>query len=192
MPVKIVHPNHSEIIGSGKVLLTSPHLATSDADLHTGPIVEEAALTSKSYAVIGRVKGEFLDPAQIQSARLEVRKRIDGFIEEDGVRFHVNICGKKEPGVGIFKVAGEVCSDSTLDLVKSRLANDFQIVIGVKSEVGDELDRESEEGRKTMAVESIRIEFGPDERQFQKEKVIRDVSEIADLLNAYVTPSPTN
>ena len=38
-------------------------------------------------------------------------------------------------------------------------------------------------------VETLQIEFGHEERQFQREKVISDISEIADLLNARLVVS---
>src|SRR6266571_209033 len=123
MPVKIIHPDHVEIVGLGHVLLTAPHIASPDADLHTGTIVEEAALTSRSYAVIGKVSREFLDPNRIQSAQSEFRKSIEGFIAEDGIKYLLNIRGKKEPGVNIGTAEGQTCSDSTTELVLSRLSN---------------------------------------------------------------------
>src|SRR2546425_8097536 len=127
MPVKIIHPDHFEIVGLGHVLLTAPHTASPDEDLHTGSIVEEAALTSRSYAVIGKVSREFLNPNRIQSAQLEFRKSIEGFIAEDEIRYLLDIRGKKEPGVDIGIAAGETCSESTTELVRSRLVRDFTV-----------------------------------------------------------------
>src|SRR2546425_7059994 len=127
MPVKIIHPDHVEIIGLGHVLLTAPHIANPDADLYTGPIVEEAALTSRSFAVIGKVSRDFLDLNRIQSAKSELRKSIEGFIAEDGIRYLLDIRGKKEPGVDIGTAAGQTCSESTTELVRSRLVRDFTV-----------------------------------------------------------------
>src|SRR5712664_5021914 len=113
MPVKIIHPDHVEIVGLGHVLLTAPHIASPDADLHTGTIVEEAALTSRSYAVIGKVSREFLDLNRLQSAQSEFRKSIESFIAEDGIRYLLEIRGKKEPGVNIGTPSGQESPDST-------------------------------------------------------------------------------
>src|SRR5713226_1799323 len=110
MPVKIIHPDHVEIVGLGHVLLTAPHIASPDAELHTGPIVEEAALTSRSYAVIGKVSREFLDPDRNQSAKSEFRRGVEAFIAEDGIRYVLNIRGKKEPGVDIRTTVGQTSS----------------------------------------------------------------------------------
>src|SRR5712691_4863562 len=108
MPVKIIHPDHVEIVGLGHVLLTAPHATSRDADIHTGPIVEEAALTSRSYAVIGKVSGEFLDLSRIQSARSEFRKSIEGFLAEDGIRYSFGHPRKKGAGRRYWNSCGAV------------------------------------------------------------------------------------
>src|SRR2546422_9097796 len=113
MPVKIIYPDHVEIVGLGHVLLTAPHTASPDADLHTGSIVEEAALTSRSYAVIGKVSKEFLDLTKIRSAKSEFRKGIETFIAEDGIIYVLDIRGKMEPGVEIRTADGQTSSPST-------------------------------------------------------------------------------
>lgn len=188
MPIKIIHPDHIEIVGLGHVLLTAPHVAIPDADLHTGPIVEEAALTSRSYAVIGKVSREFLDVDRIQSAQSEYRKSIEGFIAEDGIRYVLDIHGKKEPGVDIETAAGKTCSESMVEVVRSRLIKDF--TVGVDSErkrVESEsvvTSYNSKDAKGDFVVESIQVAFGLEERQFQREKVISHISEIADILNA--------
>jgi hypothetical protein len=193
MPVKILHPDHVEIVGLGRVLLTASHAASPDADLHTGTIVEEAALTSRSYAVIGKVSREFLDPDRIQSAQSEFRKSIEGFIAEDGIRYLLDIRGKKEPGVEIGTAAGQTCSDSTTELVRSRLVKDFTVKVnseykGVKTgDIVTSYNRKDAKGN--FVVETIQVEFGHEERQFQREKVISDISEIADILDAQLVAS---
>lgn len=188
MPVKIIHPDHVEIVGLGHVLLTAPHAASPDADLYTGPIVEEAALTSRSFAVIGKVSREFLDLNRIQSAQSEFRKSIESFIAEDGIRYLLDIRGKKEPGVNIGTSSGQTSSDSTTELVSSRLAKDFAVTVNNElkgPEPGSMVTSYSrKDGKGDFVVETIQIEFGHEERQFRREKVILDVSEIADILNA--------
>ena len=193
MPVKIIHPDHVEIVGLGHVLLTAPHIASPDADLHTGTIVEEAALTSRSYAVIGKVSREFLDLNRIQSAQSEFRKSIEGFIAEDGIRYVLDIRGKKEPGVNIETAAGRTCSDSTTELVRSRLSKDFTVKVnseykGVES--GSVVTSyNSKDAKGNFVVETIQVEFGHEERNFQREKVISDISEIADILDGQLVAS---
>src|SRR2546427_9599098 len=125
MPVKIIHHDHMEIVGLGHVLLIAPHATGPDADLHTGQIVEEAALTSRSFAVIGKVDKEFLDWNRVQSAQSEFRKGIEGFVSEDGIRYILDIRGKKEPGVDIGTDAAQTSSDSMTELVRSGLVDIF-------------------------------------------------------------------
>jgi hypothetical protein len=196
VPVKIIHPDHVEIVGLGRVLLTAPHTTSPDADLHTGSIVEEAALTSRSYAVIGKVSKEFLDLSKIRSAKSEFRKGIETFIAEDGIRYILDIRGKMEPGVEIRTAVGQTSSPSTTELVRSRLVKDFSVRVNddyKEQETGEVVPSyNSKDAKGDLVVETIEIEFGQDERQFQREKVISDLSEIADILNARLGASRTD
>ena len=193
MPVKIIRPDHVEIIGLGHVLLTAPHTASPDADLHTGSIVEEAALTSRSYAVIGRVSRELLDPNRIQFAQSEFRKGVETFIAEDGIRYILNIRGKIEPGVDIRTTVGQMSSTSATELVRARLIKDFTVRVTNESKELKTVDvvpsYNSNDAKGDLIVETVEVEFGEDERKFQREKVISDLSEIADLLNARLATS---
>jgi hypothetical protein len=188
MPVKIIHPDHIEIVGLGRVLLTTPHASSLDADVHAGSIVEEAALTSRSYAVIGKVSREFLDLNRIQAAKSELRKSIESFIAEDGIRYLLDIHGKKESGIDVGTAAGKTCSDSTTELVRSRLRKDFMVKVNdgsMELEPGGVVTSYSRKNaEQDFVVETIQIDFGHEERQFQREKIIGHVSEIADILNA--------
>src|SRR5207245_4348958 len=157
------------------IFLVALHTASPDADLHTGTIVEEAALTSRFYAVIGKVSREFLDLNRIQSAQSEFRKSIEGFIAEDGIRYILDIRGKKEPGVNIGIAEGQTCSDSTTELVKSRLSKDFTVKVNSEYK-GDEpgsivTGYNGEDAEGNFVVETIQVEFGNEERQLQKTKV---------------------
>ena len=193
MPVKIIYPDHVEIVGLGHVLLTAPRTTSPDSDLYTGQIVEEAALTSRSFAVIGKVDRGFLDPNGIESAQLEFRKGIEGFVSEDGVRYILDIRGKKEPGVEIGTVEGRTSSDSTTELVRSRLVKDFTVKVNNEYKEDEPVSLvtgyDGRDAKGNFTVETIQIQFGHEERQFLREKVIRDISEIADILNARLEPS---
>ena len=196
MPVKIIHPDHLEIVGLGHVLLTAPHTASPDAYLYTGPIVEEAALTSRAFAVIGKVNRNFLDLNRIQSAQSEFRKSIENFIAEDGIRYLLEIRGKKEPGVNIGTPSGQTSPDSTTELVRSRLVKDFAVTVNNELKgLGPGIpvpsyNRKDAEGE--FVIEHVLLEFGHEERQLQREKVILDVSEIVDILNARLAAPRTD
>ena len=182
-----------EIVGLGHVLLTAPHASSPEADTHTGSIVEEAALTSRSHAVIGKVSKEFLDPHRIQAAQSEFRKGVEAFIEEDAIRYLLDIHGKKEPGVYISTAPGQTSSDSTIGLVMSRLTKDFTVNVNKEfaklnpDSIITTYNRKDAKG--DFVLEAIQIGFGQEERQFQREKVISDISEIADILNSRLNPS---
>jgi hypothetical protein len=72
--------------------------------------------------------------------------------------------------------------------VRSRLVKDFTVKVnseykGVES--GSIVTSyNSKDAKGNFVVETIQVEFGHEERQFQREKVISDISEIADILDA--------
>ncbi len=187
LPIKIIRPDHVEIIGRGYVLLTAPHAAGPEADLHTGQIVEDAALVSRCYAVIGKVSREYIDLNRVQAARTEFRKSIDALLEDNGIRCILDIHGKKEPGVDIGTAEGKTCSEPTTDLVRDRLSRDFAVGVNEKfmgekpgSIVTTYGKRDSSGG---FPVEAVQIEFGHEERHSEKEKVIKDIAELVALIN---------
>ncbi len=187
MPLKIIRKDHMEILGRGFVLLTATHMAVAEADLHTGQIVEEAALLSKCYALIGKMNRELLDSKRIQSVHSEFRKSIQTLVDEDGIRCVLDIRGKKEAGVDIGTVRGECTPQSTTEMVKTRLARDFKVSMNAEYtgiELGSIVAAYVKENPKaTLAVEAIQIEFGQEERTFHREKVIGDIVDIVGLVN---------
>jgi hypothetical protein len=65
---------------------------------------------------------------------------------------------------------------------------DFTVKVNSEHK-GDEPGRvvtsyNGKDAKGNFAVETIQIQFGQEERQFQREKVIMDISEITDILNA--------
>src|SRR2546426_578291 len=87
MPLKIIHHHHTEVMGSGRVLLSSPHVESSRRDLQTRQIVEEAALLSKSWAIIAKGK----QPVQIIQLELGPDER--GFQKDHIVSVMADIVG---------------------------------------------------------------------------------------------------
>lgn len=192
MPVKIVHPNHVEIMGLGQILLASPSSAIADADV--GQIAEEAALTSRAFAVIGKPVQDLTESDSSKSRDQNLRKRIEGFLTEDGIRYILEIGGKIEPGVELM-TGGKTCSDSTLALVRSRLEQEFTVSlteVGEGRTVGFAESYSRKDAKGVFSIETVRVVFGGEERQFRKEKVISVISEIADLLNGRVGTSLTD
>jgi len=101
--------------------------------------------------------------------------------------------GRKEDGVELTRAPGQTCSDSTIEAVRSRLDGDFEVRTS-NQEVGRETEnflahfsRRDRQGG--FIVETIQVQFGPEERQFKKETLIRNLSEIVDTLNGRVASS---
>jgi len=187
MPLKIVRKDHVDIPGSGYVLLTTAHVAHPERDLYTGQIVEEAALLSKCFAVIGKASREFVNPNRVQFAQSELRESIQTFLKEEGVRCILDIRGRKDPGVVLRTVRSDSASRLTIDLVKTRLARDFKISVVEDDKV---LDPESiittyskKDQQGNFTVEAFQIEFGLEEKSLKRNKVIEVIAEIVGLIN---------
>ena len=75
----------------------------------------------------------------------------------------------------------------------ARLAKDFTVSLNkdfAKLNPGSIVTRYNRKDAKgNFALETVQFDFGQEERQFQREKVISDVSEIADILNSRLNPS---
>src|SRR6266705_6827035 len=196
LPIKILRSDHTELVGSGFVLLTAPHATGHEAD-HMGQIVEDAALASRAYAVIGKVGSQYSDPDRIETARTDFRKSIDSIIEEDAIKCVLDTKGKEETGVDVGTGLGSTCTDETGNLVKSFLSRDFAVTVnrkyqGMKPEsVATSYHRVGSTG--AFMVEAVQLEFGREERQLKRDKVVNDLAELVGLLNVKVgfVPSET-
>ncbi len=189
MPLKIVRKNHVDIPGRGFVLLTTPHATGLGADPYMGQIVEDAALLAKSFAVIGKASKEFADPSTIQLARSELKDSIQIFLQENQVRCVLDIRCKMEPGVRLGS-GRESASESTQDIIKSRLAKDFTIDTRVEDQNLDpaglaaSFSKEGPDGN--FVLETIWIEFSLEEKTLNPEKIIRGLSDVVGLVNLKV------
>ena len=192
VPIKIIRPDHVELVGMGYVLLTAPHAAGPDADLHTGQIVEDAALTSRSFALVGKISRDYIDLNRIQSARTEFRESINALIDDSGIKCILDIHGKKEPGVDIGTALGKTCTESTTNLVRTLLAKDFPVTVNQKfmglkpGSIVTTYEKTSQDGQ--FLVEAVQIEFGHEERNLERDKVVTNIAELVALLNAKLAP----
>src|SRR5207249_9654166 len=100
MPVKIIHPDHTQVVGKGLVLLSSPHITTSKRDLYTGQIVEEAALLSKSWAIIAKESKQLQGEAEARLAMSDSDKSVRDFVDEYGVKCLIAISGTAGSEIG--------------------------------------------------------------------------------------------
>ncbi len=187
MPLKIIRPDHVEFVGEGYVLLTAPHATGLEADLHTGQIVEDAALIARSCAVIGKISREYVDLNRIQAARTEFRRSIDTLLADNGIRLVLDIHGKKDPGVDIGTALGETASEETTNLVREWLSRDFAVNVNEKyrgiepSNIVTTYGKRKNDG--SFASEALQIEFGHEECTYKRDKVVDDIAELVTLAN---------
>ena len=187
MPLKIIRPDHMEIMGKGPVLLTATHATSPHADLHTGPILEDTALVAKCYAIIGKVSREYLDLNRIQSANSDFRAAIQTLLDEEGVKCILDIHGKRDPGVEIGTAIGETASESTTRIVEDILAKSFKVTLnqhykGIElGSIVTTYNTKSATGQ--FSLEAVQIEFGEEERTLQREAIITSIALIVSALN---------
>lgn len=185
MPLKIVHREHTSIVGRGFVLLTTSHGSNPDSEFDSGRIVEEAALLSKCYAVIGRASGEFLDPDRIHAAQLGMKKSIETFLDEEGVRCVLDIRGVHGAGIDIGITRGRRGSDSMAELVERRLAIHFKVSTDL-----DKIRLETSQSTATSETSSggdarteLILAIGDDEMMYRKDLLVRDIVDVVMLIN---------
>ena len=190
MPLKIVRRNHVDVPGRGFTLLTTPHAVKPGADLYMGQIVEDAALLSKSFAVIGKAGREFAEPCTMHLAQSELSESIHTFLREDGLRCILDIRGKKEPGVCMGSAREQSASQSTMDMIRTRLTKDFSIEArpsGPDLEPGGLAAIFPEKGLAgNFLLESMRIEFGLEEKTLKSDRIIQSLADIVRLVNEKV------
>jgi hypothetical protein len=186
MPIKILHPDHTELVGLGYVLLVAPHATGVDKDLHTGQLVEDAALASRAYAVIGKTGSAYQDQDRLQSVRVDFRRSIDGIIEENGIKCVLNVRGRKESGVDVGTGQGKTATDDISGIVRIFLSRNFTVTRdkyqGVKPD-GAEDGYEKIDAKGGFAVQSVQISFGLEELQTRRDKIVDDLAELVGLVN---------
>jgi len=188
MPVKIIHPDHTEVVGEGLVLLSSPHITTSKRDLYTGQIVEEAALLSKSWAIITKEKKQPQTGDETQSADANFEKSIQDFVEEYGIKCVIAISGAAEPGITI-KGQGDASGfEEILDIIRSGLEPHFNVNPEVDQTGNRVLGLQGNDkgavNSSAQSVQIFQIELGPEERSFRKDQIVNSVVDIVGLINA--------
>jgi len=183
MPIKIVRPNHFELLGEGYVLLTAPHAAGPEAEFYTGKIVEDAALTSRCYAVAGSVSPEYQDPNRIQTARAELRSSVEAMLEENGINCLLDIRGKKDAGVEIGRSDRTMVSSTIIELVKAGLSKRFIVALAPQSGGPQPQDALKLYSGGEPLFEALSLSFGQTEIQLKRELVVNSLVELVALLN---------
>ena len=187
MPLKIIHPDHAEVMGVGVVLLSSPHITTARRDLYTRQIVEEAALLSKSWAIIAKENKPLQSGDETQTAKPDLDKSVQDFVKEYGIKCVISIGGTGEPGITIKSQTDGSESEEILDITKSGLEPHFSI--NPESDPSDSSLlrlRSKDAGRgdpPTHSVHVIQLELGPEERSFHKDQIVNSLADIVGLIN---------
>ena len=188
MPLKIIHPDHTEVMGAGVVLLSSPHTTAAGKDLYTGPIVEEAALLSKSWAIIAKPSKPLQSGDETESAKLDLDKGVLDFAEEYGIRCVISVGGSIEPGITLKSQADGSESEEILDIIRSGLEPHFSINTTPDQSENMMLRlRSKEAGRDDSSghsVYGVQLELGPEERSFRKDQIVNSLADIVGLINA--------
>jgi hypothetical protein len=187
MPLKIIHPDHTEVMGMGVVLLSSPHTTGARRDLYTGQIVEEAALLSKSWAIIAKESKQLQSGDETQSAKLDLDKGVRDFVEEYGIKCIISIGGSGEAGITLKNQKDSSESEEILDIIRSGLEPHFRInTDSDQSEIslsGSQSDAARDDSL-TGSLHIIQLELGPEERSFRKDQIANSVADIVGLINA--------
>ena len=188
MPVKIIHPDHTEVVGEGLVLLFSPHIATSKRDLYTGQIVEEAALLSKSWAIVAKERKQPQSGDETESADATLEKSVQDFVEEYGIKCVIAIRGAAEPGITVKSQGDGSESEEILDIIRSGLEPHFRLNSEVDQPgnkvLGLQGNDRGADNSSAQSVKIIQIELGPEERSFRKDQIVNSVADIVGLINA--------
>jgi len=187
MPLKIIHHHHTEVMGSGRVLLSSPHVESSRRDLQTRQIVEEAALLSKSWAIIAK---EGKQPQEEDKARLEESdfdKSVQALVGENGIKCILMISGMDEAGIAIKSHQNDSESGEILEIIRSGFEPHFTINPNAEP-AGHRVASSLVNNQETInssnhPVQIIQLELGPDERGFQKDHIVSVMADIVGLIN---------
>ena len=175
-------------MGVGVVLLFSPHITTAKRDLYTGQIVEEAALLSKSSAIIAKENKQLQSGDEAQPDKLDFDKGLQDFVTEYGIKCIISIGGTGEPGVTLKSQTDGLESEEILDIVKSGLEPHFSINTEADQSENRLLRlRNDDAGRDdspTHSVHMIQVDLGPEERSFRKDQIVNGLADIVGLINA--------
>lgn len=174
-------------MGVGVVLLSSPHTTGAGKDLYTGPIVEEAALLSKSWAIIAKPTKPLEGGDETQSATLDLDKGVLDFVEEYGIRCVISVGGTTEPGITLKSQADGSESEEILDIIKSGLEPHFSINTTPDESENNMLrlrSRDTGNDSSSHSVYRVQLELGPEERSFRKDQIVNSLADIVGLINA--------
>ncbi|HVH15804.1 MAG TPA: hypothetical protein VNA15_08830, partial [Candidatus Angelobacter sp.] len=164
------------------------HTTAAGKDLYTGPIVEEAALLSKSWAIIAKQSKPLQSGDETQSATLDLDKGVVDFVQEYGIRCVISVGGTIEPGITLKSQADGSESEEILDIINSGFEPHFSINTTPDQSENNMLRLRSKDavgnGSPGHSVYRIHLELGPEERSFRKDQIVNSLADIVGLINA--------
>ncbi len=192
MPIKILHRNRTELVGTGYVLLTTLN-TTGPVELYPGPVAEGAALSSRSYAIIG--KNNAHDNEHHAQVLEELRDRINSIIDENRIRCVLEIRSKQDPGIEIQTGPGKTCTEEISNLIHSFLSKNFPVslnheLLESQSNSLKGLERKNQEG--TFAFQCVRINIGSEELAMRRDKLVDQLAELVGMLNVKLGFDPAS
>ncbi len=182
MPLKIIHPRHTEVMGTGLVLISSPPVIGAKRDLYTGQISEEVALLSRSWAIIAREIKQDQEGDKALQAWSDFDKSVQTFVGEYGIKCIIMIIGTSELGIMIKAHPDDSTSEEILEIIRSGLEPHFS------TRVTDPGPEDSS----SQLLPIIRLELGPDERGFTKDQFVNSIADIVGLINTRLGFSESN
>jgi hypothetical protein len=194
MPLKIIHPLHTEVVGTGVVLISSPPVIGPKRDLNTGQIAEEVALLSKSWAIIAREIKQDQEGDKVLQAESDFDKSVQTFVGEYGIKCIIMIVGTSEPGIMIKGYPDDSRSEEILEIVRSGLEPHFSIN-STTEDAGKgsaKVTYQGAEDASSRTLPIVRLELGPDERGFMKDQFVNTIADIVGLVNTRLGFSESN
>jgi hypothetical protein len=185
MPLKIIHPRHTEVMGTGVVLISSPPVIGAKRDLYTGQIAEEVALLSRSWAIIAREIKQDQEGDKVLQAGSDFDKSVQTFVTEYGIKCIIMIVGTSEPGILIKGYSDDSRSEEILEIVRSGLEPHFS-TNSTMEHAGNGSARVTNQGAEDASGQTlpiVRLELGPDERGFMKDQFVNSITDIIGLIN---------
>src|SRR5260370_41513011 len=173
MPLKIIHPRYTEVMGAGLVLISSPPIMDQKRDLYTGQIVEEAALLSRSWAIIAREIKLDQDEDKARQVGSDFDKSVQTFVGAYGIKCIIMIVGTSEPGIMIRAHPTDSTSEEILEIIRSGLEPHFSTKV-TNPGAGD---------ASSQALLIVRVPLRPDARAFVKDQFDNRYAAIAGLIH---------
>jgi hypothetical protein len=185
MPLKIIHPRHTEVMGTGLVLISSPPVIGPKGDLNAGQIAEELALLSRSWAIIAREIKQNQEGDKVLQAGSDFDKSVQTFVGEYGIKCIMMIVGTNEPGIMIKGYPDDSRSEEILEIVRSGLEPHFSTYSNTEhaGNGSAKVTNQGAEDALSHTLPIVRLELGPDERGFMKDQFVNSITDIIGLIN---------